>query len=91
MLNKPDAEVVYEEGKAIGVKSGEEIAKCEFVVGDPSYFQDKIIKLGQVVRAICILDHPIPNTEDASSAQIILPQDQISRKSDMYVFCCSFA
>ena len=91
MLNKPDAEVVYEEDKVVGVKSGEDIAKCKFVVGDPSYFPEKVEKLGQVVRAFCIMDHPIPDTDNAFSTQIILPQNQIRRKSDMYVFCCSYA
>lgn len=35
--------------------------------------------------------HPIPDTNNAHSVQIILPQKQIGRKSDMYVFCSSFA
>lgn len=91
MLNKPDAEVVYEEGKVVGVKSGEAMAKCKLVVGDPTYFPEKVKRLGQVVRAFCIMDHPIPNTDDAYSTQIILPQNQINRRSDMYVFCCSYA
>ena len=30
----------------------------------------------QVVRAACILSHPIPNTNNVPSAQIILPQKQ---------------
>lgn len=36
-------------------------------------------------------NHPIPNTDNAHSVQIILPQKQIGRRSDMYVFCCSYA
>eukprot|EP00210_Caulerpa_lentillifera_P006917 g6614.t1 len=91
MLNKPDVEVIYEEGKVVGVKSEDKIAKCGFVVGDPSYFPGKTQRIGQVVRAFCIMDHPIPDTNDAYSVQIILPQNQIKRKSDMYVFCCSYA
>ncbi len=35
--------------------------------------------------------HPIPDTNNAQSVQIILPQKQIGRRSDMYVFCCSYA
>ena len=31
----------------------------------------------QVVRAACILSHPVPNTNNAPSAQIILPQKQV--------------
>lgn len=46
---------------------------------------------GKVVRAIAILSHPIPGTDDAQSAQIILPQRQTGRKNDIYVFCCSSA
>eukprot|EP00899_Mesostigma_viride_P019041 jgi/Mesvir1/27138/Mv20808-RA.2 len=90
MLAKPDAQVVYDDnGVAIGVSSGGETARCKFVVGDPSYFPGKTRKVGQVVRAICIMSHPIPNTGDAPSVQIILPQKQLNRKHDMYVFCCS--
>lgn len=55
------------------------------------YFPGKVQKAGKVVRAIAILSHPIPGTDDAQSAQIILPQRQTGRKNDIYVFCCSFA
>ncbi|GFH14256.1 guanosine nucleotide diphosphate dissociation inhibitor, partial [Haematococcus lacustris] len=92
MLSKPDAEVVYDEsGKAVGVKSEGETAKAKFVVGDPSYFPERTKVVGKVVRAIAIMSHPIPDTNNAASAQIILPQKQIGRRSDMYVFCCSYA
>jgi len=85
MLNKPIQEIVYENGKAVGVKSENEVAKCKFLVGDPSYFPDKVKKTGQVVSCICILSHPIPNTNDAESAQIILPQKEIKRRNDIYI------
>jgi Rab GDP dissociation inhibitor len=49
------------------------------------------MKVGKLVRAIAILSHPIPGTDNAQSAQIILPQKQIGRKNDMYVFCCSYS
>ncbi len=42
-----------------------------------------------MVRAIAVLAHPIPNTDNAASAQIILPQRQTGRKNDIYVFCSS--
>ncbi|GAB4814512.1 hypothetical protein N2152v2_001558 [Parachlorella kessleri] len=91
MLAKPDAEVVFDEaGKAVGVKSEGETAKAKFVVGDPTYFPGKTRKTGQVVRAMCILSHPIPSTGDSHSVQIILPQKQVNRRSDIYVFCCSY-
>lgn len=36
------------------------------------------------------MSHPIPGTNDAHSVQMILPQKQLGRKSDVYVFCCSY-
>jgi len=90
MLDRPDAEVVYDDaGVAAGVKVGGETAKAKFVVGDPSYFPNRIIKTGQVVRAMCIMSHPIPGTNNSNSCQVILPQKQVGRRSDIYVFCCS--
>ena len=60
----------------MGVSSEGETAKAKFVIGDPSYFPGKAKRVGQVVRALCILSHPIPNCGDAHSVQIILPQKQ---------------
>mmetsp|Transcript_37187 Transcript_37187/g.82724 ORF Transcript_37187/g.82724 Transcript_37187/m.82724 type:complete len:452 (-) Transcript_37187:407-1762(-) len=92
MLSKPDVKVNYDaSGVAVGVSSEGETATAKFVVGDPSYFPEKVRPVGQIVRAIAFLSHPIPNTDNAHSVQIILPQKQIGRKSDMYVFCCSYA
>ncbi|KMZ62245.1 Rab-GDP dissociation inhibitor [Zostera marina] len=92
MLNKPECKVEFDEnGKAIGVTSEGETAKCKKVVCDPSYLPEKAKKVGRVARAICIMNHPIPNTNDSHSVQIILPQKQLQRKSDMYVFCCSYS
>lgn len=81
MLDKPVDELVMEDGKVVGVRSGEEVAKCKFVVCDPSYAQQSVKKVGQVIRAICVLNHPIPNTKDSLSCQVIIPQNQVNRKS----------
>ncbi|KAK9835323.1 hypothetical protein WJX81_002020 [Elliptochloris bilobata] len=91
MLSKPDVEVVWEDGKAVGVRSEGETARAKLVVGDPSYFPGKVRKTSSVVRAVCLLSHPIPATNNAASVQIILPQKQVNRKSDVYVFCCSYS
>ncbi|KAL3814378.1 hypothetical protein ACJIZ3_015646 [Penstemon smallii] len=92
MLNKPQCKVEFDgDGKATGVTSEGETAKCKKVVCDPSYLPDKVQKVGKVARAICIMSHPIPDTNDSHSAQVILPQKQLGRKSDMYLFCCSYA
>ena len=58
------------------------------VVGDPSYFPDRVRRTSQVVRAMCLLSHPIPNTNNAPSAQIILPQKQVSPSCIATSNCC---
>jgi len=93
MLDKPIHEIVTDsDGKFVGVRSGSETVKAKQVIGDPSYFVDKkesgkirVVEEGKVVRAICILKHPIPGTDDADSVQLILPQNQINRRHDIYI------
>lgn len=93
MLDKPVDEIVYDDdGKFVGVKSGDEVAKADIVIGDPTYFPDKVKKTGQkVIRAMCILNHPIPSAEDLDSMQIIIPQNQVKRKHDIYIAVVSSA
>jgi len=90
MLDKPIDEIVYENGKVIGVRSGGEMARCKQVYCDPTYVPDRVEKVGQVVRCICLMDHPIPNTKDALSTQIIIPQKQVNRNSDIYISMVSY-
>lgn len=46
MLSKPDVKVSYDgTGRAVGVESEGEVAKCKFVVGDASYFPGKVCGL----------------------------------------------
>ena len=92
MLAKPKCTVVYNEnGQACGVTSDGETATCDLVVGDPSYFPGKSKVVSRVVRAACILSHPIPGTDNSHSVQVIIPQRQTGRRSDIYVFSCSYA
>jgi Rab GDP dissociation inhibitor len=98
MLNKPINKILYDDnGRVRGVESASEEgvmeeARCKSIVADPSYFvdTDKVKKIGQVARCICFLDHPIPDTGDSESCQIILPAKQIPHKSDVYISCISF-
>ncbi|KAN0060377.1 Rab GDP dissociation inhibitor alpha [Thecaphora frezii] len=93
MLDKPIDEIVVnpETGKFEGVRSGEETVKAAMVIGDPSYFRggvagkQKVRETAKVVRAICILKHPIPNTDNSDSVQLIIPQNQVGRKHDIYI------
>lgn len=90
MLNTAVEEILYEDGKVVGVRCAEGVAKCKFLVTDPSYVPEKVKTTGKkIVRAICILNHPIPNTGDADSLQIIIPQKHTGRKSDIYVMVMS--
>jgi len=99
ILNTSIEEIVYDEsGKVAGARisrpddNGEHhLAKCSCIVADPSYAPDKVRKTGQVVRAICIMDHPVPGTNNSESAQIIIPQKQVGRKSDIYITVTSSA
>lgn len=85
MLDKPIDEIVLENGRVVGVRSGSETARCKQVYCDPSYVPGRVQKVGQVVRCICLLNHAIPNTKDSLSCQIIIPQKQVNRHSDIYV------
>jgi len=93
MLNTPVDEVLMESGKVVGIRSGEQTAKAPLIICDPSYVRDmgKTKVIGKTIRAICILDHPIPETNKVPSVQIILPQRQLNRKSDIYITMVSNA
>merc|ERR1719498_94100 len=70
----------------------DEVAKGKMLIGDPSYFgSDKKRVVGRVTRAICIMDHPMPNTKDVDSVQCIVPAAEVRRKTDIYVMVVSFA
>ena len=101
MLNQDIDEIVYENGVAIGIKAGKQMAKGAQIIGDPSYFpSEKIRPTGVVTRCICILDHPIPGTtamsiggvefstgEPLESVQIVIPGPQVGRVNDVFVCC----
>jgi len=99
MLDKQVDEIVTDaDGKFVGVRSGDETVKAKQVIGDPSYFgagkdasggKVRVLEEGKVIRAICVLKHPIPGTDNADSAQIIIPQNQVKRKNDIYIACVS--
>ena len=87
MLNQDADEILFnDKGEAYGVKAGNQMAKAGMVIGDPSYFSsDKIKPTGSVVRCICLLDHPVPNTNNSESVQIVIPGPQVGRVNDIFV------
>ena len=82
MLNQPVSRFERDDdGKVCGVTSifknekGEEVSetvKTKMVICSPTYMletgeKDKVKSIGKIIRCICILDHCIPNTKDASA------------------------
>jgi len=94
MLRTNAEEILFENGKVTGVRSGAEKAFAPLIICDPSYVMNisgRVKKVGQVIRAICLLQHPVANTKDAHSCQIIIPQKQVNRKNDIYIAVVSAA
>ena len=92
MLNRSVEEILFKDGKAWGIKAGNEVAKAPMVIGDPSYFEDSKSRVtGKVIRSVCLLDHPVKDTDNAESVQIIIPAAQVKRRNDIYVCVVSYA
>ena len=81
MLDKKIDEIVYEDGVSIGVRADGEVARAKLIICDPSYAPQMVKKVGQVIRCICILNHPVPNTDNADSLQLIIPMNQLKRNN----------
>lgn len=64
------------------------VFRCKQLICDPSYVPERVKKAGRVIRVICLLNHPIKNTHDANSCQIIIPQAHLNRKSGESVRTC---
>ncbi|XP_056093937.1 rab GDP dissociation inhibitor alpha [Rhinichthys klamathensis goyatoka] len=91
MLNRRVDDIVMEGGRVAAVRSEGEVFRCKQLICDPSYMPERVKKAGRVIRVICLLNHPIKNTHDANSCQIILPQTHLNRKSDIYVCLLSYS
>lgn len=57
MLDKPVDEIVMEDGKLIGVRSGSEVARCSMVICDPTYAKDRCKNVGQVKTCKLIIQN----------------------------------
>lgn len=91
MLNTNIDEVLYEDSKVSGIKATMKdrddpsqtmsfSTKTKKIIADPSYFPGKVQVTGYLLKAICILKHPIDKTDGSDSLQLILPQSQVGRK-----------
>lgn len=85
--------VINEQERVAGVKvmgddGNFQVYKTKMgVICDPSYASDRVCLSQRVIRAICLLNHPIKSAAD--SCQIILPQKQLNRHHDIYISCLS--
>jgi len=94
MLNTDVEEVLYDSsGKVSGIKAamtdkeGEGMkfeTKCSTIIADPSYFPNKVRPSGHLLKAICVLNHPVEKTDNSDSLQLIIPQSQVGRKHGMW-------
>ena len=102
MLNTSVDEVLYDGDKVAGIKAtmkerGDEgegmkfTTKTKQILADPSYFPGKVRVVGHLLKAICILNHPVDKTDNVDSLQLILPQSQVGRKNDVYIAVVSSA
>lgn len=102
MLNTEVDEILYEGSKVREIKAtmkerGEEgdgmkfTTKCKKILADPSYFPGKVQVTGHLLKAICILNHPVASTDNSDSLQLIIPQSQVGRRHDIYVAVVSSA
>jgi len=95
MLNQNIQECIFgNDGKVSGVKDGDKVAHAPKVIAHPKYMincglKDKIKVSGKVIRAICIINKPIDKTNETKSCQIIIPQRQTGRKSDIFIMLVS--
>lgn len=96
MLNTSVDEIHYDGDKVSGISAtmkeggeGEEVmkftTKTKKIIGDPSYFPGKVRVVGYLLKAFCILKHPIDGTEQSDSIQLIIPQSQVGRKHGNFV------
>ncbi|XP_045931759.1 rab GDP dissociation inhibitor beta isoform X3 [Micropterus dolomieu] len=85
LLNRSVDEIVMDNGRVTAVKSEGKLFHCKQLICDPSYVPNRVRKVGRVIRVICLLNHPVKNTHEANSCQIIIPQTQLNRKSDIYI------
>jgi len=91
MLNTEVDEILYKGSKVCEIKAtmkerGEEgdgmkfATKCKKILADPSYFPGKVQVTGHLLKAICILNHPVASTDNSDSLQLIIPQSQVGRR-----------
>lgn len=91
MLNTSVDEIQYDGDKVSGIsatmKDGGEggegmkfTTKTKKILADPSYFPSKVRVVGHLLKAICILNHPIDGTDRRDSIQLIIPQNDTARK-----------
>ena len=82
-------EIIYDNNqqfKGIKTTTGKYIYGS-ILISEPTYMEkfQKVQIKGKIIRRICILNHPILGTGECDSCQIIIPQNQINGKNDIFI------
>jgi len=96
ILNSDVKEILRDsDGNVSGVRflheiAGDVSATGKIVIGDPSYFGAEYSQQqGQTAKCVCIMNAPVPKTNDQGNCQIIIPNTEVKRANDIYVSCLS--
>jgi Rab GDP dissociation inhibitor len=78
------------DGKVSGVTTAKKKYLANIIICNPQValaleLKGKAREIARVVRCVCILDHTISGTNEASSASIILPLKVTGRRGDIYI------
>lgn len=102
MLNTSIDDIQYDGNKVAGISATMRernddtdgmkfTTKTKKILGDPSYFPGKVQIVGHLLKAICILTHPVAHTDNSDSAQLIIPQSQVGRKNGKAWICSTLS
>jgi Rab GDP dissociation inhibitor len=74
-------------GKFEGIQTSNEKIYGTILISEPSYMEkfNKVQIKRRIIRRICLMNHPISSIGECDSCQIIIPQNQIGKKNDIFI------
>jgi Rab GDP dissociation inhibitor len=88
-LNKTIDEIILEDGKVTGVKSGETVYQTNAVICSPDYAYAQAQQTGKHAKTICLYRHLLPKFENVPSSQLCLPSAQLDSQYDAQLLSLS--
>ena len=80
--------ILYDDnGKFEGIQTSNEKIYSTILISEPSYMEkfNKVQIKKRIIRRICLMNHPISGIGECDSCQIIIPQNQIGKKNDIFI------